>query len=220
MLHFYCRQGGSSFADIKKLISGRIKSITSMNGYDQKKHHPFCDNETIRLGSWSEVDDARLPRDVGERVLKGLLSNSGLYIFFFLFLLKSITETNPREQENLWWSMTHIASVHLMKASRADAVRMWVGLLSSASGSISSGWQSRRSSANLLRRLVLGADWRSAVTLCVRLGTRGMLWMSLLENQGLGVMVYDVWLHTRHDNPFCLCFLVSQPNNEFNSVKT
>lgn len=214
MLHFYCRQGGSSVADIKKLISGCIKSITHMNGSDQKKHHPFCDNETIRLWSWSQVDDARLPREVRERVLKGLLSNSGLLFFFlFLLLLKMTGEVpsqrqNPQEQGNLWWSMTHIASVHLMKALRADAVRMWAGLLSSACGSISSGWQSRRSSANLLQRLLLGADWRSAVTLCMRLDTRGMLWMSLLGNQGLGVMVYNVWLHTRHDNPFWLCFLV------------
>lgn len=88
MLHFYCRQGGSSFADIKKLISRRIESITRMNGCDQKKHHPFCDNETIRLWSWSQVDDALLPREVGERVLKGLPSNSGLYFFLFLLLLK------------------------------------------------------------------------------------------------------------------------------------
>lgn len=107
------------------------------------------------------------------------------YVFFFFFLVSFTPQMtgevpslrqNPQEQENLWWSMTHIASVHLMKALRADAVRMWAGLLSSACGSISSGWQSRRSSANLLQRLLLGADWRSAVTLCLRLGTRGMLW--------------------------------------------
>lgn len=185
-----------------------------MNGCDQKKHHPFCDNETIGPWSWSQVDDAQPPREVGERDLKGLLSNSGLYFFFFVSLTPQMTgevpsrRQNPQEQGNLWRSMTHIASVHLMKALRADTVRMWAGLLSSACGSISSGWQSRRSSANLLQRLLLGADWRSAVTLCMRLGTRGMLWMPLLENQGLGVMVYDVWLRTCHDNPLWLCFLV------------
>lgn len=150
----------------------------------------------------------------GSEFSRGCWATPGYIFFWFVSFTTQMTgevpsrRQNPQEQENLWWSMTHIASVHLMKASRADAVRMRAGLLSSACGSISSGWQSRRSSANLLQRLSLGADWRSAVTLCMRLGTRGMLWMSLLENQGLGVMVYDVWLRTCHDNPFWLCFLV------------
>lgn len=59
--------------------------------------------------------------------------------------------------------MTHIASVHLMKVLRAVPVR--ARLVSTACGSISSGWKSKRSSANLLLLLSLRVIDR-AVSVC------------------------------------------------------
>lgn len=66
---------------------------------------------------------------------------------------------------DLWRFVTHIASV-LMNALRAAATRAWS--VSSACGSISSGWQSRRSSANLLLLLSLRViDGAISVRLCL-----------------------------------------------------
>lgn len=110
--------------------------------------------------------------------------------FAILYMFKKdsralLTNIKPKRTKNLCESITHIASdFPSLKAFACQLELMCVALLCFACGSISSGWQSKRSSANLFLCLLLMVI-DSALSLSVN--TMGILCKLLLTYQGVCV---------------------------------
>lgn len=167
IVHFYCHQGGSSQAnDTKLILKGNLKWVAGTNPHPASSQR---DHQAVRL-KWSWSCATALTR----RKVRSLERA----------LLRETKPTRTRKSVAIHDSYC-IFSPYESFACRA--VPMWAGLLSSACGSISSGRQSKRSSANLLLRLslrVIDSVPSPCVSVCVY--TRGILCM---VHQGFCVSV-------------------------------
>lgn len=159
---------GSSLASNPKLISGTLKCIAITNPRDREQYECSLTMtpSDFRTSGWSWLKSTCFGRWVCSL---GDLSKTLEHLIIqrknWSALIAETKPTRTRESVVIHDSYC-ICSPYESFACRAAVMR--AGLLSSACGSISSGWRSRRRSANLLLRLSLGViDRVPSLSVCV-----------------------------------------------------